>query len=57
MILQYCGDRPVQWGDDIAIYSGDNISTVEGIQHIGDNISRCGGNISTFGGNISTVGG
>ena len=52
MILQYSRDRSVQWGDDIAIVG---ISTVEGIQYIGDNISTYSGNISTVGVNISIV--
>ena len=54
MILQYCGDRSVQWGDDIATVG---IASVlwRLFSTLGDNISTCGGNISTVGVNVSIV--
>ena len=54
MILQYCGDRSVQWGDDIAIVG---IASVlwRVFSTLGDDISSCRGNISTVGVNISIV--
>ena len=54
MILQYCGDRSVQWGDDIAIVGITSVLW-RVFSTLGDNISTCGGNISTVVVNISIV--
>ena len=40
--FQYCGGCLVQW-KITSVQWGDSLSTVEGIQYIGDNVSTCGG--------------
>ena len=54
MILQYCGDHSVQWGDDIAIVGITSVLW-RVFSTLGDNISTCGGNSVQWGVNISIV--
>ena len=55
MILQYCGDRSVQWGDDIAIVGVTSVQW--GLTSVLCRVfSTMGGIFSTMGDTFSTVG-